>query len=385
MSNIPHRNGQWIGKILFHIDLNSFYPSCEELRDPILKGKAHAVIMTDKQNAKITKGVVASCSYEAKKVGVKSAMPLSKAIKLCPDLILKSVDLPYYKQISEKLMNILETYSDTLEQASIDEAYLDCTNKIASSDTTIEQYAVIMKKAIKQQCDLLCSIGVASTKSAAKIASDYQKPDGLTIIYPDKLQAFLMPLEVERIPGVGTKTEEILKLEMGIESIGQLASYDVQKLMERFGKKGVWLWQVATGQDYEPVVPREDNISLSNEYTLERFTSNKEVILKGLTSLVDELYEKINGNGYEFRTVGIKIVNADFTIVTRERSYTSYQNKKECISSVIRNLLDRCSLFDEFEITNSTASVRKIGLKVSNLIRIEKKKSSEQKSLLDYI
>ena len=192
MSNIPHRNGQWIGKILFHIDLNSFYPSCEELRDPILKGKAHAVIMTDKQNAKITKGVVASCSYKAKKVGVKSAMPLSKAIKLCPDLILKSVDLPYYKQISEKLMNILETYSDTLEQASIDEAYLDCTNKIASSDTTIEQYAVIMKKAIKEQCDLLCSIGVASTKSAAKIASDYQKPDGLTIIYPDKLQAFLI-------------------------------------------------------------------------------------------------------------------------------------------------------------------------------------------------
>lgn len=371
--------------IIFHIDLNSFYPSCEELRDPTLKGKAHAVIMTDKQNAKITKGVVASCSYEAKKVGVKSAMPLSKAIKLCPDLILKSVDLPYYKQISEKLMNILETYSDTLEQASIDEAYLDCTNKITSSDITIEQYAALMKKAIKERCDLLCSIGVASTKSAAKIASDYQKPDGLTIIYPAKLQAFLKPLEVERIPGVGTKTEEILKLEMGIESIGQLAGCDVQKLMERFGKKGVWLWQVATGQDYEPVVPREDNISLSNEYTLERFTSNKEVILMGLASMVDELYEKINENGYEFRTVGIKIVNADFTIVTRERSFTSYQNKKESISSVIRNLLDRCSLFDELEITSSTASVRKIGLRVSNLIRVEKIKSSNQKSLLDYI
>jgi DNA polymerase IV (archaeal DinB-like DNA polymerase) len=183
-----HRNGQWIGKIIFHIDLNSFYPSCEELRDPILKGKAHAVIMTDKQNAKITKGLVASCSYEAKKMGVKSAMPLSKAIKLCPNLILKSVDLQYYKQISEKLMNILETYSDILEQASIDEAYLDCTNKIASSDINIGQYAVIMKKAIKEQCDLLCSIGVASTKSAAKIASDYHKPDGLTIVYPDKLQ-----------------------------------------------------------------------------------------------------------------------------------------------------------------------------------------------------
>jgi DNA polymerase IV (DinB-like DNA polymerase) len=329
--------------------------------------------MTDKQNAKITKGVVASCSYEAKKTGVKSAMPLSKAIKLCPNLILKSVDLQYYKQISEKLMNILEIYSDILEQASIDEAYLDCTNKIASSNITIGQYAVIMKNAIKEQCDLLCSIGVASTKSAAKIASDYQKPDGLTIVHPDKLQAFLRPLEVERIPGVGTKTERILKLEMGIESIGELASHDVQKLMGRFGKKGVWLWQVATGQDNEPVVPREDNVSLSNEYTLERFTSNKEVILKGLTSLVDELYKKINGNGYEFRTIGIKIVNADFTIVTRERSFTSYQNNKESISSVIGNLLDRCSLFDEFERNSSTVLVRKIGLRVSNLIRIEKK------------
>src|SRR5215475_2808482 len=272
LPNKPHQNGQWKEKIIFHIDLNSFYPSCEELRDPLLKGKTHAVIMTDKQNPKITKGVVASCSYEAKNMGVRSAMPLSKAIKLCPDLILKPVDLTYYKQISETVMELLVSYSDTLEQASIDEAYLDCPNKISISGVSVEQYAVIMKSAIKDQCDLLCSIGVASTKSAAKIASDYQKPDGLTIITPDKLQTFLNSLDVERIPGVGTKTEEILKGELGIKSIGQLAMYDVQKLVERFGKKGVWLWQVATGQDYEAVVPREDNVSFSNEYTLERFT-----------------------------------------------------------------------------------------------------------------
>lgn len=380
-----HQNRQWVGKIIFHIDLNSFYPSCEELRDQLLKGKTHAVIMTDKRTPNITKGVVASCSYEAKKLGVRSAMPLSKALKLCPNLILKPVDLTYYKQISEKVIALLESYSDTLEQASIDEAYLDCTNKISTSGLTIEQYALVMKKAIKEQCDLLCSIGVASTKSAAKIASDYKKPDGLTIVSPDNLQIFLKPLEVERIPGVGTKTEEILKVEMGIESIGQLAICDVQKLMDRLGKKGIWLWQVATGQDHESVEPREDYLSFSNEYTLERFTNNKQLILKGLTSLVNELYEKVNENGYEFRTVGIKLVNVDFTIVTKEKSYTSYQNKKESISSVVKYLLDKCSLIDESETNTSATLVRKIGLRVSNLIRIEKKKSIKQKSLLEYV
>lgn len=380
-----HQNRQWVGKIIFHIDLNSFYPSCEELRDQLLKGKTHAVIMTDKRTPNITKGVVASCSYEAKKLGVRSAMPLSKALKLCPNLILKPVDLTYYKQISEKVIALLESYSDTLEQASIDEAYLDCTNKISTSGLTIEQYALVMKKAIKEQCDLLCSIGVASTKSAAKIASDYKKPDGLTIVSPDNLQIFLKPLEVERIPGVGTKTEEILKVEMGIESIGQLAICDVQKLMDRLGKKGIWLWQVATGQDHESVEPREDYLSFSNEYTLERFTNNKQLILKGLTSLVNELHEKVNENGYEFRTVGIKLVNVDFTIVTKEKSYTSYQNKKESISSVVKYLLDKCSLIDESETNTSATLVRKIGLRVSNLIRMEKKKSIKQKSLLEYV
>lgn|SRR5215467_1765017 len=373
LPNKPHQNRQWIGHIIFHIDLNSFYPSCEEIRDPLLKGKTHAVIMTDKRNPTITKGVVAPCSYEAKKLGIRSAMPLSKALKLCPTLILKPVDLTYYKQISENVIALLETYSDTLEQANIDEAYLDCTNKVSTSGLTIEQYSLLMKKAIKEQCDLLCSIGVASTKSAAKIASDYQKPDGLTIVSPDNLQIFLKPLEVERIPGVGIKTEEILKSEMGIESIGQLAKHDVQSLMDRLGKKGIWLWQVATGQDHEPVVPREDYLSLSNEYTLETFTSNKQLILKGLTSLVSELYEKVNENGYEFKTVDIKLVNVDFTVITREKSYTSYQNKQECISSVVQYLLDKCSLIDESETTISATPVRKIGLRVSNLIRMEKK------------
>ena len=141
--------------------------------------------MTDQDNNNITKGVVATCSYEAKKLGIQSAMPLYKSLELCPNLILNAVDKKFYEKISNQVMKILEEYADTFEQASIDEAYLDCTNKI-SSDTnniTVEEYAQEIKKTIKEKCGgLLTSIGIAPTKSIAKIASDYQKPDGLTIV-----------------------------------------------------------------------------------------------------------------------------------------------------------------------------------------------------------
>jgi DNA polymerase IV (archaeal DinB-like DNA polymerase) len=383
--DLPERtygHRQWIGRAIFHVDLNSFYPSCEELRDPTLVGKAHAVIMTDQGKDKITKGVVASCSYEARKLGVRSAMPLSKAKELCPDLILNPVDKQYYQQISEKVMSILEEYADILEQTSIDEAYLDCTKKV-KEEINIEEYAAKIKSVIKQQCGLLSSIGVASTKSAAKIASDYKKPDGLTIIYPNQVQEFFEKLEVDRIAGIGIKTEQALKEEMGIDTIGQLAKFDVQKLMDRFGKKnGLWMWQVANGRDTnnsDPVTPREDNISLSNEHTLDHPTKDRERIPRYLNSLVDGLYERISKRGYEFRTVGVKLVRADFSVETRAISFPYFQNKKESIVSVIDGLVQ------EFTFDSASLPVRKVGLKVSNLVRIEKRKPPEQKTLLDYI
>ena len=295
MPEKEYGHSKWIGKVIIHVDLNSFFPSCEELRDPTLKGKPHAVIMTDETKDKITRGAVASCSYEARKYGVRSAMSLFSARQLCPQLILNPVDKSYYHQVSQKVMRILEEYSDVLEQTSIDEAYLDCTKKLLavenSSGVNIEEYATKIKDAIKQQCGLLSSIGIASTKSTAKIASDFKKPDGLTIIYSDKLQTFLRNLDVNRIAGIGTKTQHALKEEMGIETIGQLAKCDVQSLMDRFGKKnGLWMWQVANGRDNDVVYPREDNISISTEQTLDRSTNEKLKILQYLNTLVDEVY-----------------------------------------------------------------------------------------------
>jgi DNA polymerase IV (archaeal DinB-like DNA polymerase) len=424
-------------RILIHVDLNSFYPSCEELRQPSLRGKPHAVIMTHEEQGHITRGVVASCSYEAKKKGVKSAMPLSSALKTCPDLILNRVDIPYYVTISQRVMNLLYDYSEILEQTSIDEAYLDCTDKISthelrrdqipeadSSSLTsqsvntdftkfsktsrsrlVEDLAMSIKNKVREECGLLTSVGVAPTKSVAKIASDFIKPDGLTIVPPSEMAIFLEDLDVDRISGIGTKTKRLLK-QMGIEKIGQLANTDVQTLRYKLGNKlGIRMWKVANGQDETPVRPRGDHLSLSTEYTLRIFTSDRGELLAHLNALVDGLYGRIQKRGYRFRTVGVKLVHADFTIETREISYSRHQDTKQSIKDSIPGLLQRFYLpareIQEMEGDKDIAKqlpsnnrihlatdvpIRKIGIRISNLIRNQVVRGSmDQSSILDYL
>ena len=367
----------WIGKVIMCVDLNAFYPSCEELRDPDLKGKPHAVIMTDQKDKEITKGVVSSCSYGARRYGVNSAMPLSKAKLLCPDLILRPVNIRYYSEVSKGVMKILAEFADVLEQSSIDEAFLDCT--LRNGHGAPEDLAMKIKDRIKDKCGLLCSIGVTSTKSSAKIASDYKKPDGLTVVYPYNLAKFLEPLEVNKVAGIGPKTHERLK-EMGIDTLGQLAKADVKKLVEKFGVNGQWMWDVANGRDEELVIPRGDHISISTETTLDRHTTNKTKIVEMLYDLVDEIFERVQRSDYLFRTIGVKLVRADFTIETRETSYENFQATRESISSVIETLADRFSYLDD------KPPIRKVGLKLSHLIKAHQYKRSKelQKIIPDY-
>jgi DNA polymerase IV (DinB-like DNA polymerase) len=370
---------KWIGKVIACIDLNAFYPSCEELRDPSLKGKAHAVIMTDEKIGDIMKGAVSSCSYEARRYGVSSAMSLAKAKSLCPDLILHPVDIPYYRGISEQIMNAIQGYADTLEQASIDEAFIDCTTRIQGKSP--EGYAAKIKTTIKEKCGgLSCSIGVTSTKSAAKIASDFEKPDGLTVVYPAELKKFLEPLDVGTVAGIGPKTQRALKEEMGIHTLGQLARADVQILRERFGKNGYWMWKVASGTDDEIVAPRTDNVSLSTENTLDTYTRDKEKIRGQIEGLVDEIYQRVRGHGYLFRTVGIKLMRTNFSVETRVTTFEEFRKDSESISSAIGKLLDK------FDLTENKPPVRKIGLLVTHLVRDEiiQRKKNAQRSLLDY-
>ncbi|MFL6511408.1 MAG: DNA polymerase IV [Nitrososphaera sp.] len=371
-------DNKWAGRVIVCIDLNAFYPSCEELRDPSLKGKAHAVIMTDEKMGDIMKGAVSSCSYEARRYGVSSAMSLSKARLLCPDLILHPVDIPYYREISEQVMSAIQGYADTLEQASIDEAFLDCTTRIKSESP--ENYAIKIKNTIKDKSGgLSCSIGVTSTKSAAKIASDFEKPDGLTVIYPSELRKFLESLDVGAVAGIGPKTQRALK-EMGIDTLGQLAKTDVQRLKERFGKNGFWMWKVANGTDDEIVAPRTDNVSLSTENTLPRYTRDKGAIHEHLDNLVEEIYQRIREHGYLFRTVGIKLVRTNFSVESRVTTFEEFKNDSKSLSSAIGPLLEK------FELSENKAPVRKVGLLVTHLVREEVilKKKNAQRSLLDY-
>jgi DNA polymerase IV (archaeal DinB-like DNA polymerase) len=334
--------------------------------------------MTDDKTGDIMKGAVSSCSYEARKFGVSSAMSLSKAKSLCPDLILNPVDVAYYREISEQVMNAVQEYADILEQASIDEAFLDCTTRIQSQSP--EAYAAKIKKTIKEKCGgLSCSVGVTTTKSAAKIASDFEKPDGLTVVYPAELKKFLEPLDVGTVAGIGPKTQRALK-EMGIQTLGQLAKADVQILRERFGKNGHWMWKVANGTDDEIVAPRTDNVSLSTENTLDAYTRDKEKIQKDLDDLVNEIFQRIRGQGYLFRTVGIKLVRTNFSVETRVTTFEEFRDDNDSISSAIGKLLDK------FDLSENRPPVRKIGLFVTHLVREEiiKRKKNAQRSLLDY-
>ncbi|WP_458744226.1 Y-family DNA polymerase [Candidatus Nitrosocosmicus sp. T] len=423
----------WPGKIIMHIDMNAFFPACEEMRDPSLKDKAHAVIMTPEREGKlITRGAVASCSYEARKYGVRSAMSLSKAKELCPTLILKPVDKEYYNLVSQEVMRLLEEYADVLEQTSIDEAYIDCTKQIMQyqeqnisiddlvdekevenmphnytvkhdiqKELSIREFALNIKDSIRRQCNgLICSIGVASNKSVAKIASDFQKPDGLTIVYPQNTVAFLSTLTVDSISGVGIKTTQILK-DIGIETIGQLADSNIQKLVDKFGKKqALWMWQIANGKENELVIPRENNLSLSTEETLLKPLINKSDILNILVNdMTDNIYERARRKGYEFKTVGIKLVRSNFSIETREITFPSYQMNKESIRSVMGTLLNRFKFKDDDSTEENTEGniqgtnnydvnsiyVRKLGIKLSNLSKIDRDKKNSQKSIMDFI
>lgn len=367
---------QWVGRVVMCVDLNAFYPSCEELREPALAGRPHAVIMTDEKD-RITKGVVSSCSYEARKFGVRSAMPLARAIALCPELMLRPVDIQYYQQVSEKVMGVLAQFADILEQASIDEAFLDCTKGAA---TDPYGHATRIMAAVREQCGLRVSVGVATSKSIAKIASDFRKPDGLTVVHPQQMSGFLAPLEVGKICGIGPKTQQTLK-KIGIETVGQLATCDVQKLMDMFGRNGLWMWKVANGSDDESVMPREDHVSLSTEHTLNEATRDREMMLSYLSELVNEIHGRIVRNGYMFRTVGVKIVRTDFSIETRETSFQELQTSRESISSVIDQLLDKFSFLD------SALAVRKVGLRITNLVSAHKEENQTrmQKKILDYM
>jgi DNA polymerase IV (DinB-like DNA polymerase) len=340
--------------------MDAFYASVEQRESPAIRGKP-VIVGADPKVGK-GRGVVAGCSYEARRFGVHSAQPISVAYRLCPNGVYLHPNFALYEIVSEGIMEVLKQVTDKLEPMSIDEAFMDVTDKVESFDEG-SALAAKIKSGVKEKTQLTCSVGVAPNKSVAKIASDFGKPDGLTIVTPEKVREFLAPLPVDKISGVGEKSSEIL-LGMGISTIGDLASTHPSKLTDAFGKYGTRLWQVANGIDDDEVATSYSVKSISSETTFEEDVADRSKVMETFRSLIEDVHSRVLGQNFLFRTVGIKVRLEDFTTVTRERTHLRYTNEKPVLDGYVREL------FAEFE--KSPKKFRLVGVRVANLRRVDK-------------
>lgn len=301
-----------------------------------------------------------SCSYEARKFGIRSGMPISRAYKLCHDCTYIRPDFAHYGRVSKRVMDLLQKYGDKFEQVSIDEAFLDVTERVGGNYDKARELAVTIKTDLEAGEGLLCSIGVAPNKSSAKIASEFQKPDGLTVVKREELGNFLSPLPVSSISGVGKKTEEFLN-SIGVRTIGDLQKIPGQQLVKHFGKTGVWLWGVANGLERIEVQERPMR-SLSAEHTFEHDVVDKSEVSAKMEELATRLHGRVLASKVEYRMVGIKIRFTHFQTYTRENTLPFFTNKLETM------IQEGTNLFREFE--NNPRKVRLIGIFVADFREI---------------
>jgi DNA polymerase-4 len=297
---------------ILHVDMDAFYASVEQADRPELKGKP-VIIGGGKR------GVVSAASYEARKFKVHSAMPIFEARRLCPGGIFLPVRMKRYKEVSRQVMAILGNYSPLLEKASVDEAYLDVTGTEKLFGTPV-QVAENIKRQIRQETGLSCSVGVAPNRFLAKIASDLEKPDGLTVIQHEKVQDFLRYLPVSKIPGVGTRTLEVLK-SLGVVHASDILHVPEDILIRKLGKAGRELIERASGIDDSPVIPFSEPKSFSAEHTLPDDTGDMEEIRKHLLVQAERVGRDLRLHGYTGRTVTLKIKFANFRTITRSRTF----------------------------------------------------------------
>lgn len=326
-------------RIILHVDMDSFFASVEIRERPDLKGKP-VIIGADPKGGN-GRGVVSTCSYEARRFGVHSAMPVSIAYRKCPDGIFLPVNMPLYKKTSKNIMDILREYSEKFEQVSVDEGYLDLTH--IGSFEEAEKIAEEIKTRVLLSEDITCSVGIGPSKVVSKIASDYQKPNGLTIVRPEEVSSFLNPMPIGKIPGIGKKTQEILS-NAHIKTVTDLVDYDIQKLISLVGRHAADMKLLASGIDNRPVLKREEQKSTGRETTFQTDTKDEIRILDTALNICDEIFQIISSKKLRFRTVTVKIRYSGFITHTRSKSLprhtTDLQTLKDTASSLISENLD---------------------------------------------
>lgn len=342
-------------RYIVHVDMDAFFTSVEQRDNPEFRDKP-VIVGSDPKSGE-GRGVVAACSYEARKYGIHSAMPISIAYKKCPRAVFLRPDIKKYTRVSHHIFDILERFTPEIEPISIDEAFLDITGSCAIFGTPTETCRKI-KDAIRKETGLSASIGMASNKMTAKIASDIGKPDGFIEVSEEGLVDFLRPLPAGKLWGVGEKTLELLK-KAGINTIGDLAARGVEELEQMFGKNGKHLGELANGIDPRSVETSGIIKSVSNEHTFDQDVSDMNVIMDTLMFLSEKVSRRLRKYGFKGRTITLKIRFSDFKTYTRAFTVACPTNfSDEIYGRVIEKLTD---------FKTAKKPIRLLGVRVSNL------------------
>jgi len=355
------------------VDFDYFFAQCEELRNPALKDKPVVVGVYSGRTEE--SGAVSTANYVARKFGVKSGIPLYLAKKRLEgtEAVFLPVDYEFYEQISDKIMHVLRGYADSFEQVGIDEAYLDVTQKTQGNFEAASDLAKKMKNEVKNQVGITFSVGVGPNKLVAKIAADSQKPDGLTIVKPEGAERFLSPLPVNRLVGVGRKTGAKMG-ELGIKTIGDLARYNTQKLMELFGKNvGIYFHNAANGVDNERVQETGAAESISRISTLKENTRDLSVVLEKCNQLIEDIHKELVQRNISFKNVGIIAIMTDLSVRSRSKTLETATSDIEVLKNTVREL------FEKF-LGESELEIRRVGVKISHFAKEE----AEQKRLTSF-
>ncbi|MFW9999012.1 MAG: DNA polymerase IV [Candidatus Hermodarchaeota archaeon] len=359
-----------MNRVILHCDLDCFFAAVEIRDNPQYKNKP-VIIGADPKEGQ-GRGVIATCNYEARKYGLHSAMPISQAYKRCPHGIYLRANGEKYYEVSKQVMNILETFSDEFQRVGTDEAYLELTN-ITSDYEKAEEIAKEIQKEISEKIGITISIGIAPTKSLAKIASDENKPNGITVVKPENIHDLVKDMEITRIPGIGKKTKVNFN-KKGINTIGDIINTKLPKMIELFGKHGRWIWNVANGLDNRKVKEFvEDRKSISAERTFYEDTNDFSVIMEKLEDINEKIHKSAIKHHISYRTITLKIRLSGFETYTRSKSYDlPIQDQKITIKTVL-------DLYKEF--IGNKKKVRLLGIKLSNF---NKNLKVKQTNLLEF-
>ncbi len=353
-------SGDWTGaRAIIHGDLDAFYASVEQRDHPELRGRP--VIVGGLAHER---GVVSAASYEARAFGVRSAMPLRTAARLCPDGVFVRGDPDRYLEASDAVMALFEEHTPLVQPISLDEAFLDVTGSAHLFGGPVA-VARRLKAAVRERLRLVLSVGVASNKLCAKIGSDLRKPDGLVVVEPGGEAAFLAPLPLQRLWGVGPRTREVLEA-WGMRTIGDLAAFDVAALEARFGAHGASIHERALGIDDDDVVPQEAAKSIGHEHTFDMDTLDHSEIERMLLRLAEGVGKRMRAASVRGRTIHVKLRVAPFETRTRQRTLAEPTDEDLAIFRVARSLL-REALRDDRD-RGQVSPVRLIGVHASGLV-----------------